>query len=62
MPTSSKSEAAYRADRAKREIALAEASGAKAWASADNSVVFVQSRDGSVEQVKISRPPNELPN
>ncbi|MBI1252088.1 MAG: hypothetical protein GC189_11500 [Alphaproteobacteria bacterium] len=44
-------------DRAAREIALAEATGAKAHASTDNRLVFITRPDGTEETVKI-RPPS----
>jgi hypothetical protein len=39
--------------RAEREIALAEATGAKAQASPDYRTVFVQRRDGTRETVRV---------
>lgn len=52
-----KHDAAYFRDRAQREIALAKATGAaKAYASVDNRIVFVERRDGTREVVRL-RPP-----
>ncbi|MET0547398.1 MAG: hypothetical protein ABWZ40_13935 [Caulobacterales bacterium] len=50
------SEANYFKDRAQREIALAEATGAKAHASVDFKTVYVMRRDGSQETVRIPQP------
>ena len=44
-------EADYFRERAAREIALAEATGSKAYASVDNRIVFVERRDGTRERV-----------
>ncbi len=41
-------------DRAEREIALAQATGAKAHASPDFRTVFVERRDGTRETVRLS--------
>jgi hypothetical protein len=41
-------------ERAEREIALAEATGAKAQASPDYRTVFVQRRDGTRETVRLA--------
>ena len=47
----------YFRDRAAREIALAKATGAaKAYASVDNRVVFIERRDGTREVVRLKRP------
>lgn len=43
-------------ERAEREIALAEATGARAHAAPDYRVVFVTRRDGTVEKVPIRAP------
>jgi hypothetical protein len=43
-------------ERAVREIAIAEATGAKAWASSDYTLVFIQRRDGTRERVRIRVP------
>lgn len=40
-------------DRAQRQIALAQATGSKAYASADFSKVFVERRDGTRETVRL---------
>lgn len=50
-------ESDYFRERAAREIALAEATGAKAHASPDFRVVFIQRRDGTRETVHL--PPQE---
>jgi len=47
--------AALRA-RAERVIAIAQATGAKAHASADFRMVFVERRDGTREAVRIGPP------
>jgi hypothetical protein len=53
----SKHDAEYFRDRAAREIALAQATGAaKAYASVDNRVVFIERRDGTREVVRLKRP------
>lgn len=45
---------AYLRERAEREIALAKAAGAtRAYASADNRVVFIERRDGTKERVRM---------
>jgi hypothetical protein len=41
-------------DRAAREIALARATGAKAHASPDFRIVFVERRDGTRETVRLA--------
>jgi len=41
-------------DRAEREIALARATGSKAHASPDYTVVFIERRDGTRETVRIA--------
>jgi hypothetical protein len=41
-------------DRAEREIALAQATGAKAHASPDFSKIFVERRDGTRETVRLT--------
>lgn len=52
-----KHDADYFRDRAQREIALAKATGAaKAYASVDNRVVFVERRDGTREVVRLKKP------
>lgn len=56
----SKHDADYFRDRAQREIALAKATGAKAYASADNKTVFIERPDGSKEKVHLP-PPGEKP-
>ncbi len=45
-------------ERAQREIALAEATGAKAHASPDFSKAFVERRDGTRETVKLAPRPH----
>jgi hypothetical protein len=40
-------------ERAEREIALAKATGSKAYASPDFSKVFVERRDGTHETVRL---------
>lgn len=53
----SQHDADYFRDRAAREIALAKATGAaRAYASVDNRVVFVERRDGTREIVRLKRP------
>ncbi|MBI1186335.1 MAG: hypothetical protein GC206_03250 [Alphaproteobacteria bacterium] len=47
-----------RRQRADRQIALAKATGAKAHASADYKVVFIERRDGTQERVAISGAPS----
>jgi hypothetical protein len=49
-------EAEYYRQRAEREIALAHATGAKAHASSDCRVVYIERRDGSRETVRIPDP------
>ncbi len=46
----------YFRQRAAREIALAEATGAKAQASPDFRKVFIQRRDGTRETVRLPAP------
>ena len=41
-------------ERAEREIALAQATGAKAHASPDFRTIFVERRDGTRETVRLS--------
>jgi hypothetical protein len=43
----------YFRERAEREIALAEATGAKAHASPDFRTVFIERRDGTRETVRL---------
>ncbi len=50
------SEAKYFRDRAEREIALAKATGAKAHASPDFRIVFVERPDGSQERIRMPEP------
>jgi len=45
-------------DRAEREIALAKATGANAYASPDYAKVFVVRRDGSRETVRLDVRPH----
>ena len=45
-------------DRAERQIALAKATGSKAYPSADYRIVFVERRDGTRETVRIAPPPH----
>jgi hypothetical protein len=45
-------------ERAERQIALAKATGSKAYPSADYRVVFVERRDGTREAVRIAPPPH----
>jgi hypothetical protein len=40
-------------DRAEREIAIAKATGSRAYASPDFSKVFVERRDGTRETVRL---------
>ena len=49
-------DAAYFRDRAEREIALAQATGARAHASSDCRIVYIERRDGSRETVRIPDP------
>lgn len=51
--TAPRTELDARRERAEREIALAKATGAKAHASADYKVVFIERRDGTRERVAI---------
>jgi len=51
----------YFRERAAREIALAKATGAKAYASADYKTVFIERPDGSKDSVRLP-PPGEKPN
>lgn len=51
-----KAEQDYFRDRAARQIALAEATGAKAYASKDFRTVFIERRDGSTETVRLPPP------
>jgi hypothetical protein len=46
----------YFRQRAEREIALAQATGAKAHASSDCRIVYIERRDGSRETVHIPDP------
>jgi hypothetical protein len=46
-------ETELRRERAAREIALAEATGAKAHASPDYKTVFIERRDGTRETVRV---------
>ena len=43
-------------ERAERQIALAKATGSKAYPSADYRVVFVERRDGTRETVRLAPP------
>ncbi|MGQ0533832.1 MAG: hypothetical protein ACT4OF_14255 [Caulobacteraceae bacterium] len=45
-------------ERAEREIALAKATGSRAYASPDFSKVFVERRDGTRETVRLDTRPN----
>jgi hypothetical protein len=45
-------------ERAERQIALAKATGSKAYPSADYRVVFVERRDGTRETVRLASPPH----
>ena len=45
-------------ERAQREIALAQATGAKAQASSDFRTIFVQRRDGTRETVQLAPRPH----
>lgn len=49
-------DAEYFRQRAAREIALARATGARAHASSDCHVVYIERRDGSRETVRIPEP------
>ena len=42
--------------RAEAEIAVAQAAGARAYASADWRTVFVERRDGTTEKLRLQRP------
>jgi hypothetical protein len=46
----------YFRDRAAREIAIAHATGAKAFASADNRKIFILRPDGTSEALPLPRP------
>jgi hypothetical protein len=48
-------------ERAERQIALAEAAGARAKASPDYRTVFITYRDGAEEKVRIDAPEQERP-
>lgn len=43
-------------ERAERQIALAKATGSKAYPSADYRIVFVERRDGTRETVRMAPP------
>ena len=43
-------------ERAERQIALAKATGSKAYPSADYRTVFVERRDGTRETVRLAPP------
>ncbi len=45
-------------ERAAREIALAQATGSKAYASSDFSQVFIERRDGTRETVRLAPRPH----
>lgn len=45
-------------ERAERQIALAKATGSKAYPSADYRLVFVERRDGTRETVRLASPPH----
>ena len=45
-------------ERAEREIALARATGSKAYASADYRTIYVERRDGTREAVRIEQRPH----
>lgn len=45
-------------ERAERQIALAQATGAKAYASPDFRVVYVERRDGTRETVRLAPRPH----
>lgn len=45
-------------ERAEREIALAQATGAKAQASPDYTKVFIERRDGTRETVQLAPRPH----
>jgi hypothetical protein len=51
-----KQEKDYYRDRAEREIAIAEATGAKAYASVDHRTVFIERRDGTSSRIRIPAP------
>jgi hypothetical protein len=51
--------AEYVRERAEREIALAQATGAKAYASPDWRKVFIERRDGTHETIRV---PDVKPN
>lgn len=51
-------EASKLRDRAEREMALARATGSKARASSDYSVVFIERRDGTRETVRLAARPH----
>ena len=55
--TATQHEQDYFRDRAAREISLAEATGAKAYASADYRTVYITRRDGTREEVHLRPPP-----
>ncbi len=57
---SNQEELNYFRERAEREIALATATGAKAYASADYKTVFIERADGSKEKVRLPAP-NQKP-
>lgn len=57
--SSERKDSAYARERAEREIALAQATGAKAHASPDWRTVFIQRRDGTRETVRV---PDARPN
>ncbi len=48
-------------ERAARQIALAEANGARAKASPDYRTVFITYRDGAEEKLRIDAPVQEKP-
>ena len=56
MNATTQRELDYFRDRAAREISLAEATGAKAYASADYKTVFIERPDGSKETVRLPAP------
>jgi hypothetical protein len=45
-------------ERAERQIALAKATGSKAYPSADYRVLFVERRDGTRETVRLETSPH----
>jgi hypothetical protein len=45
-------------ERAERQIALAKATGSKAYPSADYRLVFVERRDGTRETVRMAPAPH----